>query len=99
MFILDEQEDYLKNPFFVKHEYGDFTPFLCYLIFAFICILNIAFCWYSHYRLFAKYTVLPYKIPPLDFSEQNRDILRHKRSKKFQSHMKSHHRNIWSCKN
>lgn len=55
MSILDEREDYLKNPFFVKHEYGDFTPFyvavtICSVIFAFLCILNIGFCWCSRYR-------------------------------------------------
>lgn len=55
MSILEEREDYLKNPFFVKHEYGDFTPFyiavtICSLIFAFLCILNIGFCWCSRHR-------------------------------------------------
>lgn len=53
MSILDEREDYLKNPFFVKHEYGDFTPFyvtvtICSLLFAFLCILNIGFCCSRH---------------------------------------------------
>ena len=55
MSILDEREDYLKNPYFVKHEYGDFTPFyvtvtICSFIFAFLCILNIGFCWCSRHR-------------------------------------------------
>lgn len=55
MSILDEREDYLKNPFFVKHEYGDFTPFyvavtICSVIFALLCILNIGFCWCSRHR-------------------------------------------------
>lgn len=55
MSILDEREDYLKNPFFVKHEYGDFTSFyvtvtVCSLLFALLCVLNIAFCWCSRHR-------------------------------------------------
>ncbi|XP_078041349.1 wurmchen 1 transmembrane protein [Augochlora pura] len=55
MSILDEREDYLKNPFFVKHEYGDFTPFyvtvtICSLVFVILCILNIGFCFCSRHR-------------------------------------------------
>lgn len=86
MSILDEREDYLKNPFFVKHEYGDFTSFyvtvtVCSLLFALLCVLNIAFCWCSRHREYWQsphtgnrwiqplWTVLPYKTPPLDLSE------------------------------
>ncbi|XP_043585986.1 uncharacterized protein LOC122569265 isoform X2 [Bombus pyrosoma] len=86
MSILDEREDYLKNPYFVKHEYGDFTPFyvtvtICSFIFAFLCILNIGFCWCSRHRNYWQsphtgnrwiqplWTVLPHKTPPLDLSE------------------------------
>ncbi|XP_053971123.1 uncharacterized protein LOC128895029 [Hylaeus anthracinus] len=55
MSILDEREDYLKNPFFVKHEYGDFTPFyitvtICSVLFAVLCILNIGFCFCSRHK-------------------------------------------------
>ncbi|XP_076286226.1 wurmchen 1 transmembrane protein [Lasioglossum baleicum] len=55
MSILDEREDYLKNPFFVKHEYGDFTPFyvavaICSFVFVILCILNIGFCFCSRHR-------------------------------------------------
>ncbi|XP_043248441.1 uncharacterized protein LOC122395139 [Colletes gigas] len=55
MSILDEREDYLKNPLFVKHEYGDFTPFyvtvgICSVVFAVLCILNLGFCFCSRHR-------------------------------------------------
>lgn len=55
MSILDERNDYLKNPYFTKHEYGDFTPFyvaitICSVLGGFLFILNIAFCWCSRYR-------------------------------------------------
>ncbi|CAL7935562.1 unnamed protein product [Xylocopa violacea] len=55
MSILDEREDYLKNPFFVKHEYSDFTPFyvtvgICSIILTVLCILNIGFCLCSSHR-------------------------------------------------
>ncbi|GLV34007.1 virilizer [Carabus blaptoides fortunei] len=46
MSTIDEREDYLKNPFFKKHEYGDFTPFyititICTVFAAIIFIANI----------------------------------------------------------
>ncbi|XP_046832241.1 uncharacterized protein LOC124954711 isoform X2 [Vespa velutina] len=57
MSILDEREEYLKNPYFVKHEYGDFTPFyititICSVIGGFIFLLNIVFCWCSRHRAY-----------------------------------------------
>lgn len=57
MSILDEREEYLKNPYFVKHEYGDFTPFyvtiaICSVIGGIIFILNIVFCWCSRHRAY-----------------------------------------------
>ncbi|XP_012285165.1 uncharacterized protein LOC105702279 [Orussus abietinus] len=55
MSILDERKEYLNNPFFEKHEYGDFTPFyititICSVIGGFLFILNVAFCWCSRHR-------------------------------------------------
>lgn len=55
MSILDEREDYLKNPYFVKKDYGDFTPFyvaiaICSVLGGFLFILNIVFCWCSRHR-------------------------------------------------
>lgn len=55
MSILDERDEYLKNPYFKEHEYGDFTPFyvavaLCSVLGGFLFILNIAFCWCSRHR-------------------------------------------------
>lgn len=55
MSILDEREEYLKNPFFKEHEYGDFTPFyvtiaFCAVLGGFLFILNIVFCWCSRHR-------------------------------------------------
>ncbi|CAK9803019.1 hypothetical protein ANTPLA_LOCUS3416 [Anthophora plagiata] len=86
MSILDDREDYLKNPYLGKPEYGDFTPFyitvtICSVIFTFLCILNIGFCWCSRHRSYWRnphtgnrwiqplWTVLPHKTPPLDLSE------------------------------
>lgn len=55
MSILDEREEYLKNPYFKEHEYGDFTPFyvtiaFCAVLGGFLFILNIVFCWCSRHR-------------------------------------------------
>ncbi|KAM0725398.1 hypothetical protein ACS0PU_008884 [Formica fusca] len=55
MSILDEREDYLKNPYFKGHEYGDFTPFyitiaVCATFGGALFILNIVFCWCSRHR-------------------------------------------------
>jgi len=55
MSILDERDEYLKNPYFKEHEYGDYTPFyvavaLCSVLGGFLFILNIAFCWCSRHR-------------------------------------------------
>jgi len=55
MSILDEREEYLKNPYFKEHEYGDFTPFyvtiaFCTVLGGCLFILNIVFCWCSRHR-------------------------------------------------
>lgn len=55
MSILDERDEYLKNPFFTKREYGDFTPFyititVCSVIGFILFGLNIVFCWCSPWR-------------------------------------------------
>ncbi|XP_029177027.1 uncharacterized protein LOC114945103 [Nylanderia fulva] len=52
---LDERDDYLKNPYFKGHEYGDFTPFyvaiaLCTALGGVLFILNIVFCWCTRHR-------------------------------------------------
>ncbi|XP_074027971.1 wurmchen 1 transmembrane protein [Leptinotarsa decemlineata] len=44
--VLDEREAYLNNPYFKKHEYGDFTPFyiivtVCSVVGFSIFLLNI----------------------------------------------------------
>lgn len=54
MSILDHRDEYLKNPYFEKHEYSDYTSFYAIIsissIFCiFLVILNIAFCC-SRYR-------------------------------------------------
>lgn len=51
---IEERDDYLKNPFFTKHEYGDFSPFyitiaICTVILGAIIILNIICCCCSKY--------------------------------------------------
>ncbi|EFN88836.1 uncharacterized protein LOC105189583 [Harpegnathos saltator] len=55
MSILEDREDYLKNPYFKEHEYGDYTPFyatvaFCAVLGGFLFILNIVFCWCSRHR-------------------------------------------------
>ncbi|XP_043287311.1 uncharacterized protein wrm1 [Venturia canescens] len=55
MSVLDDQELYKNNTYFVKHEPGDFTPFyvaitICSVLGGFLFILNIFFCWCSPYR-------------------------------------------------
>ncbi|KYQ50847.1 hypothetical protein ALC60_09986 [Trachymyrmex zeteki] len=55
MSILDERDEYLKNPYFKEHLYGDFTAFyvtiaLCTVLGVFLFILNIVFCWCSRHR-------------------------------------------------
>lgn len=55
MSILDERDDYLKNPYFKGHEYGDFTAFyvtiaLCTALGGVLFILNIVFCWCTRHR-------------------------------------------------
>ncbi|XP_066597105.1 uncharacterized protein wrm1 isoform X2 [Prorops nasuta] len=85
MSILEERDEYLKNPYFTKHEYGDYTPFyvaitICSVIGGFLFILNIAFCCSRHRSYWQNrhtgnrwiqslWTVLPNKVPPLDLSE------------------------------
>lgn len=54
MSAIDERDEYLKNPFFKKHEYGDFTPFyititICTVLAAIIFIINIVFGCCSRY--------------------------------------------------
>lgn len=46
MSVLEERDDYLKNPYFEKREYGDFSPFyitiaICTVLAAALFILNI----------------------------------------------------------
>lgn len=46
MSVLEERDDYLKNPYFQKREYGDFTPFyititICTILAAVLFIINI----------------------------------------------------------
>ncbi|TGZ50814.1 Uncharacterized protein DBV15_01753 [Temnothorax longispinosus] len=67
MSILDEREEYLKNPYFKGHEYGDFTPFyvtiaFCSVLGGVLFILNIVFCWCSRHRDYwqNRHTVLSY---------------------------------------
>ncbi|XP_011869223.1 PREDICTED: uncharacterized protein LOC105562773 [Vollenhovia emeryi] len=55
MSILDDREEYLKNPYFKGHEYGDFTAFyvtiaFCTVLGGCLFILNIVFCWCSRHR-------------------------------------------------
>ena len=55
MSILDERDEYLKNPYFKEHLYGDFTAFyvtiaLCTVLGVFLFVLNIVFCWCSRHR-------------------------------------------------
>ncbi|XP_046735115.1 uncharacterized protein LOC124404775 [Diprion similis] len=55
MSILEDRKAYLDNPFFTKHQYGDFTPFyiaitICSVIGAVLFTLNVIFCWCSPWR-------------------------------------------------
>lgn len=55
MSILDERDEYLKNPYFKEHEYGDYTPFyvtvaFCAILGGVLFILNIVFCLCSRHR-------------------------------------------------
>lgn len=52
--ILEGRDDYLKNPYFKKHEYSDFSPFyiaiaICTVIGALFFIFNIVCCCCSKY--------------------------------------------------
>lgn len=53
--VNDERDLYLRNPFFTKHEPGDFTPFytaigICTVIGAALILLNVFFCCCSRHR-------------------------------------------------
>lgn len=39
MSVLEERDEYLKSPYFEKHEYGDFTPF--YVTVSILTILGV----------------------------------------------------------
>lgn len=77
MSILDEREEYLKNPYFKEHEYGDFTPFyvtvaFCAVLGGFLFILNIAFCWCSRHRQYwqnrhSGESDIPARIPKITY--------------------------------
>ncbi|XP_012263403.1 uncharacterized protein LOC105690293 [Athalia rosae] len=55
MSILEDREEYLKNPYFTGHEYGDFTTFyivitICAVIGIILFVINSVFCWCSPWR-------------------------------------------------
>lgn len=57
MSVLEERDDYLKNPYFQKREYGDFSPFyititICTVVAAALIILNVVFGCCSRYSTY-----------------------------------------------
>lgn len=53
--VLDDTEEFKKNPLYSHHEHGDFTPFyvtitICTIIGFALIILNAFFCWCSTHR-------------------------------------------------
>lgn len=61
MSILDNRDDYKKNPYFKPEDviYSDYTAFyvvisICSILAGFLIILNIAFCYCSQYRNYWK---------------------------------------------
>nr|CAD7592659.1 unnamed protein product [Timema genevievae] len=55
MSVLDDPNEYLKNPYAQEKEYGDFTAFyititICTVFGAFLFLLNVIFCCCSRYK-------------------------------------------------
>lgn len=53
--VLDDRDDYLKNPFFSGFEPGDYTPFytaiaICTVLGVGIILLNVFFCCCSKHK-------------------------------------------------
>lgn len=53
--VNDDPYEYMRNPFFEKHQYGDFSPFyiaigICTVLGVGLILLNIFFCCCSKHR-------------------------------------------------
>uniref|UniRef100_A0A1B6M951 Uncharacterized protein n=1 Tax=Graphocephala atropunctata TaxID=36148 RepID=A0A1B6M951_9HEMI len=57
--LLDDPEEFKRNPLYKDHIYGDFAPFyitisICTILALALFILNIFFCWCSSHRQYWK---------------------------------------------